>query len=214
MASTKQLEDTLPLCDSYYNRAGDTLSKQWPVYSLVAFDERDFKELEREINEAEDSTGNSVLITKSDFSNGTLRDVYDHHIRLRDENHEIHPTLFVAVDQRDYQTKGVLVVDLRVLTDTCQTVIGVLRCGYDDADLYCANLDIANVSFIDYKEEEQRLWDGDDPYENKRYFSKDATSQPPPSSKQHYAWYSNVRMAGPIQELLEPGWIAHGQRTI
>lgn len=192
MAFTKQLEATLPLRDSNQNRADDTLSKHWPVYSLVAFDEQDLKELESDINEAEDSTTNSILITKPDFSSNTLRDVYDHHLRLRDENDKIHPTLFVAVDQRDYQEKGVLVVDLQVTTHTSQTVIGVLHCGYDDADLYCANLDIANMSFFDYKEEEQRLWCGDDPYENPRYFGRDAASPAPPSGKQHYAWYSNV----------------------
>ncbi|KAH0037944.1 hypothetical protein KCU78_g1585, partial [Aureobasidium melanogenum] len=207
MASTKRLEDTLPPCDSHHNRASDTLSGQWPIYSLVTSNERCLKELESDINKAEDSTSNSLLITKPDSSNGTLRDVYDHHIRFRDENDMIHPTLFIAVDQRDYQAKGVLVVDLQVATDTSQTVIGVLRCGYEDADLYCANLDIGNMSFIDYKEEEQRLWGGEDPYENKRYFSKDATSPAPPLGKQHYAWYSNVEMAGPIQELLEPGWV-------
>ncbi|KAG9949317.1 hypothetical protein KCU85_g4322, partial [Aureobasidium melanogenum] len=207
MASTKQLEDTLPLCDAHHNRAGDTLSGQWPIYSLVAFDEPSLKQVLNDINEAEDSTSNSILITEPDLSNSTLRDVYDHHIRLRDENDKIHPTLFIAVDQRDYQANGVLVVDLKVMTDTSQTVIGVLRCGYDDADLYCANLDIGNMSFIDYKEEEQRLWGGDDPYENQRYFSRDAASPAPPSDKQHYAWYSNVEMGGPIHELLEPGWI-------
>ncbi|KEQ63694.1 uncharacterized protein M437DRAFT_46221, partial [Aureobasidium melanogenum CBS 110374] len=207
MASTKQLEDTLPRCDSYHNRAGDTLSGQWPIYSLVAFDEPSLKQVETDINEAEDSTSNSILMTEPDLSNSTLRDVYDHHIRLRDENDKIHHTLSIAVDQSDYQANGVLVVDLKVMTDTSQTVIGVLRCGYDDADLYCANLDIGNMSFIDYKKEEQRLWGGDDPYENQRYFSRDAASPAPPSDEQHYAWYSNVEMGGPIQDLLEPGWI-------
>ncbi|KAG9857098.1 hypothetical protein KCU98_g1189, partial [Aureobasidium melanogenum] len=101
MASTKQLEDTLPLCDFHHNRAGDTLSGQWPIYSLVVFDDQGLKELESDINEVEDSTSNSVLITEPGFSNGTLRDVYDHHIRFGDEDHEIHPTLFIVVDQRD-----------------------------------------------------------------------------------------------------------------
>lgn len=56
MASTKQLEDTLPLCDSHHNRAGDTLSGQRPIYFLVTFDERGLEELESDINGAEDST--------------------------------------------------------------------------------------------------------------------------------------------------------------
>ncbi|KAI4726031.1 hypothetical protein E4T49_06206 [Aureobasidium sp. EXF-10728] len=207
MASTKQLEDTLPLHDTHHNSPNDTLNKQWPIYSLVAFSDPDLQTLETDINKAEDSTGNSVLITAPDFSHGTLRDIYNHHIRLRNENHEIHPTLFIVVDQRDYREKGVLVVDLQVMTETSQTVVGVLRCGYDDADLYCANLDIGNMSFMDYKEEEQSLWGGENPYENKRYFGKEEPNVSALSSgNQHYAWYSNVEKAGPIHGLLEPGW--------
>ncbi|KAH0366081.1 hypothetical protein KCU65_g5540, partial [Aureobasidium melanogenum] len=180
MGSTKQLEATLPLHDSNHNRAGHTLIGQCPIYSLIAFDEQSLKELETDINEAEDSTSKYILITKPDLSDCILRDVYDHHIRLRGEDEEIHPTLFIVVDQRDYKKQSVLVVDRRVLTETDQTVIGILRCGYDDADCYCANLDIGNVSFIDFKMEEQRLWGGDDPYENPRYSSQDATASATP----------------------------------
>ena len=175
MVSTKQLEDTLPLQDPRHGQFADTLGKQWPIYTLVAFDDQELQQLESDINKAEDSTGQSVLITTPNLSNRTLRDIYEHRLQLREKDDKIHPTLFSVAEQKDYQTKGVLVIDLQVMTDTSQNVIGVLRCGYDDADLYCANLDIGNVDFIDYKEEEQRLWGGDNPYENQRYFSKDSS---------------------------------------
>ncbi|THV95616.1 hypothetical protein D6D26_07385 [Aureobasidium pullulans] len=171
--STKQLEDTLPLQDPRHGQFAHTLGKQWPIYTLVAFDDQELQQLESDINKAEDSTGQSVLITTPNLSNRTLRDIYEHHIQHREKDNKIHPTLFIVADQKDYQTRGVLVIDLQVMTDTSKNVIGVLRCGSDDADLYCANLEIGNVDFIDYKEEEQSLWGGDNPYENQRYFSKD-----------------------------------------
>ncbi|CAD0087598.1 unnamed protein product, partial [Aureobasidium vineae] len=188
--------------DTHHDFSGDTLNKQWPSYSLVAVSEQDLSNLESDINNAEDSTSNCVLITTPNFSHGTLRNIHDHHIRLRNENDEIHPTLFIRLPG-----KGVLVVDLQVMTDTPQNVVGVLHCGYDDADLYCANLDLGNMSFIDYKEEAQNLWSGDDPYGNKRYFSKEPNLSASSSGEQHHAWYSNVEMGGPMQELLEPGWV-------
>ncbi|KAI5237581.1 hypothetical protein E4T42_09180 [Aureobasidium subglaciale] len=204
MTSTKELEDTLPLHDPHPGPFGETLGKHWPIYSLIAYDDNDPAKLESDINSAEDSTHHSVIITTPDFSSGTLRDIYEHHIRYRDKNNGIHPSLFIVIDQRDYQSKGVLLVDLQVMTDTCQSVIGVLRCNYSDADLYCANLDIGNMIFIDYKEEEQDLWGGEDPYENTRFFSKDP-KQVKHTGKQHYAWYSNIEKPGPMQELAEPG---------
>jgi hypothetical protein len=191
MASTKELEATLPLHDS--SQFSNTLDKRWPIYSMVAFNNQELRQLENEINKAEDSTDQSVLITQPNFFGSTLRDVYDRHIQLRNERKDIHPSLFIAVDQEDYQTGGVLIVDLQVMASDGQSVVGVLRCAHDDADLYCANLDIGNMNFVDYKEEEQRLWRGDDPYENQRYF-KDSDSPTRPMSLLHYAWYSNVEM--------------------
>lgn len=170
MTSTKELENTLPLHDPHQDGSGVISSKQYPIYSLVAFEDHELSQLESDINKAEDSTHQSVLINQPNFSGSTLRDIYEHHIQFRNENKDIHPSLFIVADQRDYQAKGILIVDLQVMTNDPPNVIGVLRCGYADADLYCANLDIGNVGFIDYKEEEQSLWGGDDPYENKRYF--------------------------------------------
>lgn len=74
-----------------------------------------------------------------------------------------------------------------------RNVIGVLRCAYSEADLYCANLDIGNMSFTDYKEEEKELWDGGDPYANKRYFPKDASLHALAEHKWHYAWYTDTK---------------------
>jgi len=192
MASTEDLEDTLPLHDS--SPFSNTLDKRWPIYCMVAFDNQELRQLENDINKAEDSTDQSILIARPNLSGSTLRDVYEHHIQLRDEHKEIHPSLFIAVDQKNYRIGGVLIVDLQVMTEHGQSVIGVLRCGCDDADLYCANLDMSNMSFIDYKEEEQRLWHGSNPYENSRYFSKQQTPLAQPSGTLHYAWYSNVEM--------------------
>ena len=191
-STVPELEDTLPLYDSHQDRSGIISSKQCPIYSMVEFDDHELKQLGSDINEAEDSTGQSVLITKPNSSGRTLLGVYEHHIQLRCQNKQIHPSLFIVVDKADYLTKGVLVVDLQVPTDSVRNVIGVLRCGYDEADLYCANLDIGNMSFIDYKEEEQRLWNGDDPYANKRYFPNDAGLPALPSHKPQYAWYTNT----------------------
>lgn len=191
-ASTKELENTLPLYDSHQDRSGIISSKQWPIYSMAAFSDQELEQLESDINNAEDSTSNSVLITTPASSGKTLLGIYEHHVQLRNENKEIHPSLFVVADKADYHTKGVLVVDLQVPTDSVRNVIGVLRCAYSDADLYCANLDIGNISFIDYKEEENELWDGDDPYANKRYFPNDASLPALAAHKPDYAWFTNT----------------------
>jgi hypothetical protein len=192
-ASTKELENTLPLYDSHQDRSGIISSKQWPIYSMIEFSSHELEKLESDVNKAEDSTHQSVMITTPDLFGKTLLDIYEHHIQLRDENKDIHPSLFIVVDKADYQTKGVLVVDLQVPTDSVRNVIGVLRCAYSEADLYCANLDIGNMSFIDYKEEEKELWDGDDPYANKRYFPNDASLPALAGHKWHYAWYTNTK---------------------
>lgn len=172
----------------------NTLDKRWSIYPMVAFNESELKQLENDINKAEDSTDQSVLITQPDLFGSTLRNVYERQVRLRNEHTDIHPSLFIAVDQKEYQTQGVIIVDLQVLIEHGQSVIGVLRCAYDDADLYYANLDIGNMSFIDYKEEEHRLWHGDNPYENQRYFPNEPDQPAQPLDTFHYAWYSNVEM--------------------
>lgn len=78
-ASTKELENTLPLYDSHQDRSGIISSKRWPIYCMLAFGDHKLKQLESDINKAEDSTGNSALITTPKSSGKTLLNVYKHH---------------------------------------------------------------------------------------------------------------------------------------
>lgn len=172
MASTKDLEDTLPLVDTGLDTTKDNLGKHYTVYTLISLHPSKLQELIDDINNAEDSTSSSRLAPDPDFSGQSLRDIYDYHTRIRDEDETIHPCYLIVADQDDWKTNGVLMVYTAVETDASDPayVVGVGRCGWDWADSCGANLDIANMDWIDFKEVERDEWGGEDPYENKRYF--------------------------------------------
>jgi hypothetical protein len=63
----------------------------------------------------------------------------------------------------------VLFLNLQVVNDRDQSVVGVCRCGVDMANSIAANLEVGNMDWMDFKEDEEHEWGGEDPYTNSRY---------------------------------------------
>ncbi|KAI4758702.1 hypothetical protein E4T52_09153 [Aureobasidium sp. EXF-3400] len=179
MTSTKELADTLPF-DSPDNgsTARDPEHSSFSAYSLIPLDHDGQQRLLNDLNDGDWTTKQCVLATQPDFSGRTLRDIYDHHIEASREDNEMHPHLFIVADQDDWDTNGVLLVYVcagRVLTRwddddyEDEYTVGVLRCAVWMADCICCNLEISKLDFHEFKEGEEREWDGEDIWENKRY---------------------------------------------
>ncbi|KAK5158586.1 hypothetical protein LTS14_003606, partial [Recurvomyces mirabilis] len=106
-----------------------------------------------------------------------------------------------------------------------ENVVGVGRCGVNMADCWGGNIDIGNQDWMDLKEEEVDLWDGEDPYDDDGEggdagdddeakatkqapsTARSGTSSAAGAGKMTYGWYSLVFKAVPISEMLEPDWL-------
>ena len=179
MATTRELADTLP----FHSPDDGTTEVNVPhtsfaAYSLIPLDKDGRKRLLDDLNTAGMTTSNCITATQPYVSGRTLRDIYDHHIEACKGDNEMHPHFIIVADQDDWEEKGVLCVYLyasRVLTRWAdddyedEYTVGVLRCAVVMADCICCNLDIANMDFTEFKEGEEREWDGEDIWENKRY---------------------------------------------
>ncbi|KAI4850237.1 hypothetical protein E4T44_02865 [Aureobasidium sp. EXF-8845] len=180
MASTRDLADTLPWnSPPESDAARDPQHGKFAAYSLTPLDEDGQQRLLNDLNTGDMTTSQCLLATQPDFSGRTLRDIYDHHIEASKGDNEMHSHLFIVADQDDWNTNGVLLVYAyadRALdppdeeNDNYESTVGVLRCGVDMADCNCCNLEIANIGFDEMKDEEEREWNGEDVYTNKRYF--------------------------------------------
>lgn len=178
MASTKELADTLPFYSPEPNTEHDPLHSDFAAYFLVPMDDEEQQNFLNELNNGDWTTGHCILATQPDFSGRTLRDIYDHHIEASKGDNEMHPDFFIVADQQDWDNEGVLCVYLhagRSLNANDdedfedESTVGVLRCGVEMADCICCNLEIANMDWFEFKEEEQREWGGEDPFTNPRY---------------------------------------------
>jgi hypothetical protein len=179
MASTKDLADTLPWNSPEGDSGHDSQHSSYAAYSLISLDEDGQQLILNDLNTGDMTTSGCILATQPDFSGRTLRDIYDYHIEASKEDNEMHPHLFIVADQDDWNTNGVLLVYAyaeRALdppnesNDEYEYTVGVLRCGVDMADCNCCNLEIANIGWDEMKEEEEREWNGENVFTNKRYF--------------------------------------------
>ncbi|KAF2128713.1 hypothetical protein P153DRAFT_404995 [Dothidotthia symphoricarpi CBS 119687] len=215
MYLTKALAGTLPRKAPNTERHHATLNDlgryKYAIYNIAPLDAVARHQLEASINSGEYSGKSSKLAPQPDFSNRSLRDVYNYHIHLRDEDDSIHPFYFIVADRVSLPEDGVLVVHLNSSMDE-EDVVGVGRCGVDMADTWGGNLDIGNQDWLDLKEMEYEEWGGDNPYEDDSkddavthevgesspgiLTSRTATAQGLSSSggttKMVYGWYSLV----------------------
>lgn len=178
MASTRELADTLPFYPPEPNAGHDPSHSDFAAYFLVPMDDEKRQSFLNDLNTGDWTTGNCILATQPDFSGRTLRDIYDHHIKASKEDNEMHPHFIIVADQEDWDANGVLCVYLhagRSLNANDdedfkdESTVGVLRCGVEMADCICCNLEIANMDWFEFKEEEHREWGGEDPFTNPRY---------------------------------------------
>jgi hypothetical protein len=137
MDSDKTLATTLPrkVPNAGLHRAtlNGLLRYKFAIYNTAPLDPASRHQLQKSINSAELSTVRSKLAPKPDFSNRSLRDVYDHHIRLRNEDDTIYLLYFIVADSLNPPDDGVSIMLLNSSTYE-EDVIGVSRCGVDMAD--------------------------------------------------------------------------------
>ena len=171
MPSTKEIEDSLPLtaptrCPRPTQRT-DVL-----VYIAASLTTDEHERLLSTLHDYEYSS-ERTRPAPGDYPNKSVREIYDHHVRAREDDDSIHPFLFIVADQPDFTKNGVLIVDLAVQADQVEPnrVVGVTRCsvgGDEGAESICVNLDTANCEWTDVKYAEMRNWGGEDPCRNRR----------------------------------------------
>ena len=186
MASTKELQLSLPrICPNTYTHYAEWGPEaKYAVYALTQLNQQQLQNLQTDLNSAEESTGGCKLAPQPDFSGRLLRDVYDYHIRIRDEDQSVHPLYFIVADQADWTNKGILAIDLACNFDGEEDRVGVGRCSVDMAESWGANLNIGNLDWMDLKEQEERDWGGEDPYADY------PTAEQYGVEKLKFGWYS------------------------
>jgi hypothetical protein len=195
MSSTTDSENALPLeaPTAEFPLTSPSQAVKYQVYSLADLSLEERQKLIERLHE-DDAGPHNCRLSSGDRLAQSLREVYDYHIRARDQDKTIHPYFFVVVEQST--PHDLLVVYLKASRSDGKRVVGVCRCGVGEADLMGANLDVGNIDWIEYKEAEQEKFGGDSPYTNPRYFLKDPrtlkqddTSAPATIA---YAWFSLV----------------------
>ncbi|KAI5925835.1 hypothetical protein F4810DRAFT_658490 [Camillea tinctor] len=206
------LPHTAPNSDRHRATAGESYIQT--VYTLVPLAKDDLDVLVNRLNNAADiMPGTCKLAPKFDFSqpSSSLRQVYDYHIRLRDQDHSAHPLYFIVAISADSCKDDVLIVHLNTgLKGQCDH-IGIARCSIDWAASWGLNLDIGNMSWEDLKEEEENDW-GDRAIRSVEDLASAPASAPVQSTirevpHHQYASFAVVPQALKLPDQLEPNWI-------
>lgn len=200
MSSTKEIEDSLPLTAPKRSPC-PTQRTNLLLYIAASLTANEHERLLSTLHDYEYSSERTRL-APGDYQTKSVREIYDHHVRAREDDGSIHPFLFIVADRPDFTKDGVLIVNLAVQTDRVEPnrVVGVTRCsvgGDEGAESICVNLDTANCEWADVKYAEMRNWGGEDPRRNRRYFPTDSqTAESNNASSDDstvFAWYSLVR---------------------
>ena len=177
MASTRELEDTLPLA-SPITPNGDFEDRKIAIYTTLPLEASQLQQLEQDLRDADDISDTDVaqLAPQPHFKN--VLDIYNHHVNLGKQDTTQHhdPSYFIVADQENWKQKGVLFVNLTADTEQRESFVGVCRCDLETATLIKANLEVSNMDWVDYKEQEQEEFGGENPYKNPRYYPVDPTA--------------------------------------
>jgi hypothetical protein len=177
MASTRELEDTLPLT-APLTRNGGFEDRKIAIYTTIAVEASQLQQLEQDLRDADDISDEDVaqLVPQPHFD--SVLDIYNHHVGLGEHNNtqDHDPSYFIVADQENWKQKGVLFVNLTADTEQRESFIGVCRCDLETATLIKANLEVSNMDWVDYKEQEQEEFGGENPYKNPRYYPVDPTA--------------------------------------
>ncbi|KAI1081877.1 hypothetical protein F5B20DRAFT_36409 [Whalleya microplaca] len=198
------LPKTAPNKDRHRGTAGGSYAQA--VYSILPLDKSTLDILVNRLNAAEGiNLGTCKLAPKHDFANHALRDIYDYHLRLRDQDNSIHPLYFIVAISADYDNDGVLVVHLNTGQEEQQDRADKARCSVDWAASWGLNLDIGNMDWEDLKEEEEGEWgDRAMPWTPEKHQPKQPFTEPP---RFQYACFSLVEKALDLPDQLEPNWL-------
>ncbi|KAK6002940.1 hypothetical protein QM012_000785 [Aureobasidium pullulans] len=205
MTTSIEYENTLPLraSESRYPLIGPKKGVKDQVYSLVQLTEKESNELHDTLNQ--DDYGPHACCVVKDFQGTTLREAFNHHACIKNEDETVHPYFFIVLEEES--SKSVLVVDLKAPGADGESVVGVSRCAIHEADLMGANLDVDNIDCIEYKEAEEEKFGSESPYTNERYFARDPREpKDTVSNITAYAWFSIVPRPLRFISILEPGW--------
>ena len=129
------------------NHDGD----QHVIYTLVDLGPNGIEDFVAALeHDDENLQGTHILAPRYDFQDKPLKDVYDYHLQLGNDK-KYHPTIFIVAYVKNYERDGVLLVnlntDLECTVDTCR-----IRC--DEALSAAVNLEIENMDWEDFKEDE------------------------------------------------------------
>ncbi|GAB7363539.1 hypothetical protein MBLNU230_g3807t1 [Neophaeotheca triangularis] len=209
MPSTKEIETSLPLTAPAPVRKAPQ-GYNFLVYITANLDKKQRETLQFDIHDYS-NTAKVSKFAPGNYTGKSIREVYQQHLNIRDNEPTAHPTLFIVADGIDWKTHGLLVLDLAVRTEERHPrhVIGVVRTaasGALGAEILGMNLEIGNRTWTEVKKTEMTEFGGEDPLSNRRYYLVDPrTAESPVYDSVVYAWYSLARRAKAIARLLEPG---------
>ena len=155
-------------------RNGDFEDRKIAIYTALSIETSQLQQLEQDLRDADDISDEDVAQLAPQPHFNTVLDTYNHHANLAKQDTSKHdPSYFIVADHDDWKEKGVLFVNLTTDTEQRESFVGVCRCNLETATQIKANLEIANMDWVDYKEMEQDEFDGENVYKNPRYFPED-----------------------------------------
>jgi hypothetical protein len=127
MASTRELEDTLPLTSPLTQKAGFE-DRKIAIYTTLPLEDSQLQQLEQALRDADDILIDVThLSTQPHFS--SVLDIYNHHVDLAQQDSPQHdPSYFIVADHEDWDKKGLLFIDLAAATEQRDSFVGVCRC--------------------------------------------------------------------------------------
>lgn len=178
MASTRDLEDTLPLTSPLTQKSGFE-DRKIAIYTTLSLETSQLQQLEQELRDADDILSTDVAHLAPQPQLSSVLDIYNHHIDLaQQEDSPPHdPSYFIVADQENWKEKGLLFVNLVAVTEQRHSFVGVCRCDLETATQIKANLEVGNMDWVDYKAMEQEEFEGENPYKNPRYYPADPTNK-------------------------------------
>lgn len=113
------------------------------------------------VNSSTSGFEDSKLAPAPDFTNRSVREVYDHFLALREQDDTIQPFYFIVADRTDFINEGVLGVCLDCSQEG-ECDVGVARCSVDWAGDWGVQIAEGAAGFDEMKEHEEAVWGGDD----------------------------------------------------
>lgn len=126
---------------------------EFAIYHIADLTREACQELGDLINSDPSGCSASKLAPSPDFTNRSVRDVYDSFLTLREEDDTIQPFFFIVADRSEFEEGGVLGVCLDCSQEG-EGDVGVVRCDAEWADSYGAQLVEGMVSWEELKEYE------------------------------------------------------------